>query len=254
MFKVIWIAGMPRSGSMWTFNVVRETLRRAGFNVLPEEITLDDRQCADYANQEIFANRDPSTIFVFKVHARLSALPPDHLIVTNLRDIRDVTMSYQRFMRVDFERALEICKFSLLIADHYLAFPETQRLVLRYDELTAKPAETIARIADRVAGGIDDKSACEIAAQFSKAKVKALTEDKDRQYRRSLEGEQLPPDEILLRRSDGATTTIDRSTGFQSHHVSDYRDGDWRQLLSAGQIRDMENAFGDWLEKHSFTA
>ncbi len=254
MFKVVWVAGMPRSGSMWTFNVTRELARRAGFRVLPEEIKLTDQECADYANREIVANRDPNTIFVLKIHAKLSSLAPDHLVITNIRDMRDVTMSYQRFMHVDFGKALEMCKVALGIANHCLAFPEAQRLTIRYDELTAKPAKTVACIADRLTGGVENDVADEIVAQFSKEKVRALTESKDRQYQRSLEGERLPQGEILLSRADGDIATIDRSTGFQSNHVSDYRDGDWRQSLSAEQTLAMEDAFGDWLKRYGYAA
>lgn len=252
MVKVVWVAGMPRSGSMWTFNVVRELARRAGFRVLPEEIKLTDQQYAEYANQEIIANRDLNTIFVLKLHAKLSSLPPGHLVITNIRDIRDVTMSYQRFMHVDFEKALDACRLNLNIANYYLAFPDAQRLALRYEELTAKPVETVAHIADRVMGGIDHDVAQEIATQFSKEKVRALTESKDRQYQRSLEGEPLPPGETLLNRVDGTLATIDRSTGFQSNHVSDYRDGAWRQMLSEEQIGAMENTFSDWLMRNGY--
>ncbi len=254
MFKVVWVAGMPRSGSMWTFNVTRELIRRAGFRVLPEEVKLTDQECVDYANEEIAANRDPDTIFVLKIHARLASLATGQFVITNIRDVRDVIMSYQRFMRVDFETALEACKSNMHTANHYLAFPEEQRLALRYEELTVKPAETAARIADCVAGGIDDDAISRVVARFSKEKVRALTESKDRQYQRHLAGERLSPGEILLNRPDGSPAMIDRTTGFQSDHVSDYRDGEWRKLLLAGQIRAMEDAFGDWLEQQGYAA
>ena len=65
MFKSVWVAGMPRSGSMWTFNVARELVMRVGFHVLPEEIKLTDQECADYANQEIASNRNPDTTFAW---------------------------------------------------------------------------------------------------------------------------------------------------------------------------------------------
>ena len=254
MFKVVWVAGMPRTGSMWTYNVARELLRRAGFRVMPEEVKLFDQDCIDYVNNGLIASSDPGTVFILKIHAPLSNLPPDHLVITNIRDVRDVVMSYQRFMRVDFEKSLEACQLSLNTVNYYLAFPEAQCLTIRYDELTARPAKTVAYIADRLASGCNDDEADEIAAMFSKKKVRALTESKDRQYQRSLEGEKLPNGEILLSRPDGGVATIDRVTGFQSNHVSDYQDGDWRHSLSAEQIGAMEDAFGDWLEEHSYAA
>lgn len=252
MFKVVWVAGMPRSGSMWTFNVVRELVRHAGFRVLPEEIQLSDQDSAAYANREIPANRDPGAIFILKMHAFLHSLPSNNLVITNMRDIRDALMSFMRFMHVDFDQALGAYKGNMRLADHYLAFPEAQRMILRYEELTASPAETVARIAARMGIDIDDSAADEIAATFSKEKVKALTESKDRQYQRTSEGAQLPAGEILLRRGDGTPATIDRKTGFQSNHVSDYQDGTWRQSLSEDQIGALENTFSDWLVRNGY--
>lgn len=254
MSRVIWVAGIPRSGSMWTFNVVRELVRRSGFRVLPEEVMISDKEWLAYANQEIVANRHPNTVFVLKTHSRLSGLPPDHLVITNVRDIRDVAMSYQRFMHCSFEDALNKCKIYVDTADHYQALPEARRLTIRYDELMASPADMVARIADRVTGGFGEDMALEIAAQFSREKVRELTESKDRRCQRWLETGQLPGDETLLTRQDGVYVTIDRSTGFQSNHVSDYRDGEWRQCLNAAQIGAMEDAFGGWLKQHGYAA
>ena len=31
--NTFWIAGTPRTGSMWTVNVVREILKRSGFKI-----------------------------------------------------------------------------------------------------------------------------------------------------------------------------------------------------------------------------
>ncbi len=36
--KLLWIASMPRSGSMWAYNVSRSLLRRAGCKVFPKEV------------------------------------------------------------------------------------------------------------------------------------------------------------------------------------------------------------------------
>lgn len=252
MFKVVWIAGMPRSGSMWTFNVVRELYRRAGFRVLPEEIRITDQEWANYANREITANRDPNTIFVLKLHAYLQNTPPDNLVITNIRDVRDALMSYMRFMHVDFETALGATKSTAGIADHYVGFPEDRRMVLRYDELTAKPAAMVAAIADRLGIQGGQALAENVADQFSREKVQVLTKDKDQRIRQAVANGEPLVGEILIERADGNPVTIDRTTGFQSDHVSSYQDGSWRQLLSCDQIDAMDQALGPWLMRHGY--
>jgi hypothetical protein len=38
--KLVWIAGATRSGSMWTYNVTRELIRGAAFEVLPGRVPI----------------------------------------------------------------------------------------------------------------------------------------------------------------------------------------------------------------------
>ena len=41
-YKVVWVASMPRTGSMWAYNVVRELVRAAGRAVEPERVPVDE--------------------------------------------------------------------------------------------------------------------------------------------------------------------------------------------------------------------
>jgi len=253
MVKVVWVAGMPRSGSMWTFNVVRELARHSGFKVLPEKVFVHEADWLDYANREAMGNRDPKTFFVLKTHDLLQTLPRDHLIITNIRDIRDTVMSFMRFMCVDFERALKANAAQSALADHYLALPEARRMVVRYEEIKKDPITLIKHLADRLELASDEVSVSAIASDLSKEKIKTQIQDQDQRCRDALSKGHLPTSEIMLPRSDGQHASINLSTGFQSGHVSDYQDGDWRHLLSEDQIATMSKAFAPWLSRHGFS-
>lgn len=252
MYRAIWVAGMPRAGSMWTYNVVREIVRSAGKSVLPEEAPVSDQESGDYANREIVRNQDPNTVFVFKIHSFIEALPDQQLAISNIRDVRDTIMSFMRFMHVDFATALSAAKDYIRLADHYESFPEDRCVLVRYVEIVNDPEKVIARLARRI--GVDIKAAtgADIAARFSKDRVKALTDDKDRQLRRSLEtGEQVQGTR-RLERGNGIVASFDLETGFQSNHVSSYQEGDWRHMLSEDQIEALNQDFGSWLIRHGY--
>lgn len=252
MFKVIWVAGMPRSGSMWTYNVVRALAKRAGYRVLPETVFVTDGDACAYANREIAANQDPMTVFVIKIHARLEPLPAGDFVITNLRDPRDAVISYMRFMRIDFDQALSAIRINLDIADHYQSLSEERRMVLRYEDMTGSPLETVASTAERVGLGADQEAAVDIASQFGKDKVKAMIQMRDRRYHEAGNDDRPFFGEMLLGRGDGDVTTMDRTTGFQTDHVSDYQDGSWHQFLSADQVVSMNQAFGDRLTRNGY--
>ena len=252
MFKVIWVAGMPRSGSMWTYNVARELARRTGYRVLPETVFVRDEDAGAYANREIAANKDPMTVFIIKIHARLAPLPADNFVITNLRDPRDAVVSYMRFMRTDFHQALSAIRADLDLADYYRSLPEDRRMVLRYENITGSPLTTAAGIAERIGLGVDQEIVADIALQFGKDRVKAMIQKQDRRYQEARDNDRPFLGEMLLVRGEGDVTTIDQTTGFQTDHVSDYRDGSWHQVLTAGQIARMNQAFGDWLARNGY--
>lgn len=254
MFEVVWISSMPRSGSMWTYNVVRELVRRSGYRVLPEDVALSDRDCAEYFNHEMPAHRGPGTVFVLKMHACLTDIPPSHFVITNVRDIRDAVVSYMRLMHVGFDDALEYYGAFTGIADHYVGLPDERRMVIRYDEMTSAPAEIVRRIAERLSLPVNHALVEDVTVQFSKEKVAALIESKDRQVRDLTPYGRLPEGQVLLDRADGVAVTVDRSTGFQSGHVSNYQDGTWRDLLSDDEAGALDQTFGEWLTRHGYAA
>jgi hypothetical protein len=51
---------------------------------------------------------------------------------------------------------------------------------------------------------------------------------------------------------DGTTRIWDPITGFQSGHVSDYRPGDWRLLLTGDEKKRLDQTIGDWLTCHGY--
>ncbi|MDP7195114.1 MAG: hypothetical protein QF864_02830 [SAR202 cluster bacterium] len=42
--------------------------------------------------------------------------------------------------------------------------------------------------------------------------------------------------------------TFDENTGFQSNHVSNYKDGDWNDILTSDEIEEINSKFETWIE------
>jgi hypothetical protein len=51
---------------------------------------------------------------------------------------------------------------------------------------------------------------------------------------------------------DGAWRAFDSDTRFQSRHVSPYKDGDWRHLLTKGQKARVKASLGPWLKTNGY--
>jgi Sulfotransferase domain len=232
--KVVWVAGPPRSGSMWLFNVARAIVRAAGYQVLPSVVPQDDDAMVAAGHE---GTRDPSSerVRVVKVHQRLSPDLPFARYLLPRRDVRDALVSYMRFMQYDFEMAINFASYALAVASHYDAFPRDQALVVNYSDIVSRPVDVVQSVALFLEAPIDSKMTRRIAHELDKEHVARLIERKEHDLiRRSREGLPISKEEVVII-GPRNMRAFDTATGFQSGHVSNYPDGGWQDILTAEQ-------------------
>ena len=249
--KLVWIASMPRSGSMWAYNVSRSVLRRAGWKVFPKETPQADRDMLALAAQGL-QDRDPTNVWTLKVHEFIKRNIPRSRFITTHRDPRDALVSYKRFMRCDFERALEAMMQSTRTCDYYRSFPAELCLHLEYRDIVNTPRDVVQRIAEHIGCSITSEIASEVVNEFSKANVKQRIRDTEASVeRRAALGDPIAPGEVV-RLGTQNQRAFDLTTGFQSGHVSDYREGHWKNSLTLAEKDRMLTVLGPWLRHNSY--
>lgn len=244
---------MPRSGSMWTFNVARAALRAAGRQVLPDQVPKDDHDMFACAGQAI-ADRDPNRTWVLKVHSYLRPDVPLSKFINTQRDLRDALVSYMRFMQCDFDQALQAMVGAATITDHYREFKPDSILHLKYVDIMSRPLDVVRHIAEFCSIKLTEAEIADIADRFEKTNVQRLIRDKEADIeRRASAGEPIAITEIVRQRfKPNMVRAFDTNTGFQSGHISEYRDGSWRELLTPEQQERMYAVLGDWLQPNEY--
>ena len=238
--KIVWVAGMARSGSMWTYNIVRELVALDGYEVRPAVVPKLEAEVAAEARLAL-RDPDPERIWVLKTHHPV-ADSPRALFVAPRRDLRDAMVSVMRFMRLDPGIALRAAEVSARLTDHYReTVPDARRLDLDYRETSADPLAALARIAAFLGIAVDADIAALLAGRYSKEAVRAR-----------LDRLQLAPSVQMVGNADGSARLFDPETGFQGGHVSDYRDGDWRQLLPRPLLELVDARLGGWLARYGY--
>ena len=237
---------MPRAGSMWAFNVTRTALYDLGRKVMPERIPQSEKEMFALSRRAI-EDKNPDSVYVFKVHEPVSPDTPDSLIILPRRDLRDAIISYMRFTRRDFERGLAGAKLWRQSYDYYAVFPENQVLRLAYETIRDTPVDGLLAISEFLNLDLDGESISRICEMFSKDNVKKLIRNTENKVNDDIERYGRVSGEHLVKNLDGSYRAFDVATGFQSRHISEYRDGDWRRLLTKEQIHRMHEALGDWL-------
>ena len=59
-----WIAGTPRTGSMLTFNIVREIFIINGGNIKPQQVPQSDKDMISCFQNEAYSDANPSNCYV----------------------------------------------------------------------------------------------------------------------------------------------------------------------------------------------
>jgi hypothetical protein len=242
---IVMVAGMPRTGSMWTYNVARRLIRAAGHTPWPVHIPPDPIPVFRQAMQFGIAASD---VICIKVHSRFEGAVPGLKVLCNLRDIRDVIVSYMRFMHVDFDEVITGFEDSMALTDYYFQEARFDVLDVRYENIMLRAAETVTRIGFFLGFQVSPQQAEEIAGDYSRKKL--------RSYIAKLgdagpDGETRKPGQTQ-RNADGSVRFYDHTTGFQSGHVSDSQGGEWRTLLDASQQARLLALTGDWLARYGY--
>jgi hypothetical protein len=231
--RVVWIASLPRTGSMWTTNVVRELVRQSGATVLPPTVIKSDEGSVAFGRAHL-AGGDAG-VAVLKAHVPPVASPAARCIVTQ-RDLRDVVVSMMRFQHLDFDEMAKALPSYVQCgkADYY--YPAgPNRLVQQYATMLADPIGTIRTIARFLGLTVGEDAIAAIATKLSKENVRQRIADVEKALvARSQSGQAIDPADLVLMRNNRARA-YDHETGFQTGHVSDYREGDWQQILTDEQ-------------------
>ncbi|MFO1069959.1 MAG: sulfotransferase domain-containing protein [Geminicoccaceae bacterium] len=238
--KIVWVAGMARSGSMWTYNIVRELVALDGNRVFPAQVPKLETEVAAAAGAAL-RDADPRHVWVLKTHHPV-ADSPRALFVAPRRDLRDAMVSVMRFMRLDPGIALRAAEVSARLTDHYReTVPDARRLDLDYRETTAEPTPALLRIAAFLGIAVDADTAALLVARYSKEAVRAR-----------LDRLQLAATVQMVGNADGSSRLFDPATGFQGGHVSDYRDGDWQRVLPRPLLELVDARLGGWLARYGY--
>lgn len=248
---IIFVAGMSRAGSMWTYNIVRELVKKNKKHALPEKIPPDERQYIEFALSSPVL---PDEVHCIKSHFRISAdLNTEHAVkfLCNYRDVRDSMLSYMRFMHSSFEQAISAAKDMMATTDYYLDSFAGEFIPVSYARIQQSPMDLILEISRFLDFDISEQEAKIIAHKFSRQKVKEMIRDleKNKAKAKNKNKERY----IEVANFDGTSRVYDVDTAFQSDHITSKNEGEWQTFFSDEQKTVIDELTRDWLKKHGLS-
>jgi hypothetical protein len=241
----VFIAGMVRAGSMWTYNVARYSIRRMGITLIPDaDVPVDEKKLLQTALQHGAYSQD---CFCIKTHEYLPLNVSNTKIICNYRDVRDAMISHMRFMRLDFELGLQMVQAYMDLTDHYCVPPRSNVMKIRYDDMVSNPVQMVREINRFIGFEIDKRDAKRIAKKI----LHTLTKVELDESGKPLISEQFK-DYTSARNVDGSRRAYHLKTGFSENHITATVSGEWRAVLDSQQQERLMALSKDWLLRYGF--
>ncbi len=258
MNDVIAVAGMPRSGSMWTYNVVRALITAAGKTPLPPhtQIPLSSVENIELLKKALNTKTFGNEMYCIKLHYRINSTTPRLKIICNYRDVRESVLSFMRFMHCDFAQGIQTAGDMMSMVDFYHTHQNKDILLIRYDEIKSTPIKLLKRISNFLNVTVPQNTISTINTRFSLKQVKNMLNTLQEipvAKNGSFSDTHRQQDFEVLSNVDGSFRILDKATGFQSNHITSKNDNEWRTFFTRRQKEILMEKTSDWLIKYNFS-
>ena len=234
-FNSIWIASVPRTGSMWTTNIIKEIFLEGNLNVFPKNQIQYDKETLNYFNSEAQLDADILNKYVLKIHSKLTVLPPRSKIITNIRNPYDICASHNEFMKCDLNKSIIVAS-DLSNWVNYYKHLYKDIFSVKYEDIENEPGVLIKKLTYFCEINLSEKQIEKIVLKYSKNKILSLIKSNDEEIQKKInKNEEIDPKKIV-KFKNGSYRSIDTNTGFQTGHISQRISGEWRKVFSTKEV------------------
>lgn len=218
--KLILSLGVPRSGTIFVFNVLREALTRRG--IVFSSVNANYPETTTYLSRYDFSGN-------ILMHAH-NVLPEVQKVLSrqdvraffNFRDPRDVLVSMMRLHDYSFEKCLELVDISFAQLETARKFPDV--MFIPYTHVMASPEALIFQIALKVGVFLSLDEVVQIR--------KATSIESHTRIMKAVGAEKM---DVQVRRNPKRTMRESTVHFINDRHIQSGRSGRWRRELSAEQ-------------------
>ena len=232
-FNSVWVATVPRTGSMWTTNVIKEIFKCKNFLVFPDKQLVSDLDWLNFYKTDVLFSQNNLNRFVLKIHEKLTKIPPRSKLVTNLRNPYDVCASYYEFMKCSLNESIKLAQSLRIFVNHYKSLSDNV-FTIKYEEIETQPKELIKKLAIFCEVLLSEVEINQICKKYEKKEIKKLIDKNDSLI---ASNQTLNNDSFkVLKLKDGNLRSFDLKTGFQTGHISSRNTGEWKKIFSNQEI------------------
>jgi len=139
--------------------------------------------------------------------------------------------------------------------DYYLNEFGEGVLGVRFEDVTNNPSNVVDSICSFLKVELSDSDKNGIVARFSKSNIQKKLHDMSKVKLATdgqIEGNEQQSKFVSIKNLDGTYRIYDKSTAFQSNHITSTGDGEWRTVFDKEQIDKVNSISKEWLLRHGY--
>lgn len=252
----IFIAGMPRSGSMWTYNVTRNLIKASGQTLVPELVPINEVNLIEKYSESDASEAD---FFCIKTHLLITPLDSKTKIICNYRDVRDAMISFMKFTSAEFNIGIIAAEAMIHTTDHYFQVGnQDNSLKIRYEQMIESNFNTTKTINNFLNLDINDEDIIKIIQDLSRDNIEKKFSEFDLPiHSNPMEGStiRLKIDSEkyeFVQNFNNTYRLFEKETGFQSNHITRTKNKEWKKCLSISQQKALIDLTSDWLNRYGY--
>jgi len=240
---------------MWTQNVLREIFICQKINITPQKMLKNADDALKYHFKAVNENKI-NFISIIKIEKLIEKkIAKNTKIIMNFRDPRDAVASYKRFMKhknYEFKDLLELIKKFISWIEYYRKnFSKDQVLEIHYKDIINQPLKIFKQFELFLDLKISEKITNEIINKFSKNEVLKIIKKNDDYVKKTFKDNKNLNEENMIVEDNKIVRSYDIGTGFQTGHISHFKDGDWSNVFSEKEINIINTNFEDWFTNNN---
>ena len=240
IIMLILSLGVPRSGTILVFNILREILTRQ--QIPFRSVNTNYPETEAFLAQHDYKDKDNVLMHAHNVlpEVQKALQRRDTLTFFNYRDPRDVVISMMKLHDYTFEKCMELADISF--AQYRIARKFPRIMFIPYDLLMESPGAYVFQIAQRL--GIFLR--LDVVAEIEKA----TSLDAHKKIMRDVARATV---DVQIRKNPKRTLKESTTHFINDRHIQSGRSGRWRRELSPEQRKQSTEHFKDLLLEFGYT-
>lgn len=238
-YNVIICCGVNRSGSTWTYQVVKAILKTK--NISFTDLSFLDATDSSDISKAISSDNDLVVVKMHEYSDNLKSIKNKNnfKLIYSHRDIRDIVLSLHRKTNKTFDEITKMPYLNNSVKSYEYWRELDDFLPVSYHDIESNSKKAIDEISNHLLINLNDSQRLDISEEFSKE----MQKKRIRKSKSSING----MFKLVLQKLNLDLNARDNDSLLHFNHIQSGQIDEWKTMMSYSQAQEIYEKFKDWM-------